>query len=217
MIPEAIKRLITPSDGIFYVLFNTGAVTVVKMTDCLYKIVHEDEPGSDKWTAYLQEMKLFYGESQENYRQTVKRLSKVFITPIDRESVHQLSVDLHNVARSIYIVPRSISWDAEHKPDSFSKHLGLLLKKSAAELQQMVEDIGTPKRRFVMKHAKELIAIKREMEIAYDQALKSLYESKASPSQFLRRLDAYNALREVGDYCCKAAHTAEGIVLTHVG
>ena len=68
-----------------------------------------------------------------------------------------------------------------------------------------------------MKHAKELIAIKREMEIAYDQALKSLYESKASPSQFLRRLDAYNALREVGDYCCKAAHTAEGIVLTHVG
>ena len=217
MISEAIKQLITPGDGVFYTLFNSGSVSVVKMTDCVFKMLHENEPGSDKRAVYLQEMKTFYRESQENYRQTVKRLSKVFITPIDRESVHQLSVDLHAVARSIYVVPRSIAWDAENKPDSCSKHLGELLKKAASELEQMVEDIGTPKRTFVMKHARELNAIKREMETTYDHALQSLYQSNVSPAQFIRRLDVYNALREVGDYCCNTAHTAEGIVLTHVG
>lgn len=187
------------------------------MTECLFKILHENEPDPDKWTAYHKEMKEFYGESQENFRQTVKRLSKVFITPIDRESVHQLSIDIHSVSRSIYLVPRAISWDAVHKPDPYSKHFGQLLKKSAAELQQMIAEIGTPKRRFVMKHAMELNAIKREMEIAYDKALQCLYQSNDSPAHFIRRLDAYNALRDVGNFCCNAAHTAEGIVLSHVG
>jgi uncharacterized protein Yka (UPF0111/DUF47 family) len=217
VIPEAIKQLITPSDGIFYVLFNTGAVSVVKMTECLNNILQENEPIPNKWTSYLQEMKLFYGDSQENYRQTVKRLSKVFITPIDREAVHQLSIDIYSVARSIYLVPRSIYWDAEHKPDTYSKHLGQLLKKSAGELEQMIAEIGTPKRRLVMKHAGEVNALKKEMEITYDQALQSLYQSNESPAHFIRRLYTYNALRDVGDYCRRTAHTAEGIVLTHVG
>ncbi len=217
MVPEAVKQLISPRDGIFYTLFNTGAASVVKMTDGLCKILQENEPGSDKWMAFLKEMKTFYGESQENYRQTVKRLSKVFITPIDREAVHQLSIDIYSVSRSIYLVPRTISWDAEHKPDSHSKHLVHLLKKSAGELEQMIAEIGTPKRRFVLKHAREVNAIRKEMEITYDRALKSLYQSNDSPANFIRRLDAYNALRDVGAYCCNTAYTAEGIVLTHVG
>lgn len=217
MIPLAIKQLISPGDEIFYAFFNTGSGLVVKMTDCLYKMLHEIDYSEEKKADYIREIKFLYSESQENYRQTVKRLSKVFITPIDRESVHQLTVDLHAVARSVFIVPRSIAWDTEQKPDFYSKLIGQLLKKTASELEQMVVDIGAPKRRFVLKHARELNAINREIETTYDHALQGLYKSNDSPAQFIRRLDAYNALREVGDYCCNAAHTAEGIVLTHVG
>jgi uncharacterized protein Yka (UPF0111/DUF47 family) len=217
VIPEAIRKLIIPGDEVFYALFNTGAVSVVKMMYCLNKIILETEHDSEKCSTYLQELKMHYGESRENYRQTVKRLSKVFITPIDRESVHQLSVDLHSIARSIYLVPRSISCDADYNPDSYIQQLGQFLKKSAVELEQMVDDIGTTKRNFVMQHAKELHSTKREMEIAYDHALQSLYQGTVKPAKFIGRLDVYNALRDVGNYYCNAAHTAEGIVLTQVG
>lgn len=173
VIPEAIKQLITPSDSVFYALFNTVAVSVVKMTKCFNKTLQQNDPGAYKSTAYLHEIKAFYGDSQENYRQSIKRLSKVFITPIDQESVQQLSIDIHSLARGIYLAPRSISWDAEHKPDFYSIHFGKLLKKSAAELKQMIEEIGTVKRRFVMKQTRELSAMKRVMEIAHGNEMQS--------------------------------------------
>jgi uncharacterized protein Yka (UPF0111/DUF47 family) len=217
VIPEAIRKLIIPGDEVFYALFNTGAISVVKMTRCLNDILLDIEPHSEKWTYSLQELKTYYGESRENYRQTVKRLSKVFITPIDRVQVHQLSVDLHSIARSIYLVPRSVLWDVDYSADTYIQMFGQLLTKASLELERMVDDIGSPKRNYVMKHSRELYILKREMEIAYDHALQSLYQNTFNPAKFTGRLDTYNSLKDVGDYCRNAAHTAEGIVLTQVG
>lgn len=217
MIPAAIKQLILPSDEVFYTLFNKGAALVVKMSDCLNEILNEIDFSEDKWSSALLEMKSLYEDSQQNYRHSVKRLSRVFITPIDRESVHQLAVDLHAVARTIYLVPRSLTRHKEHLPDEYAKYLGHLLIKSASELEKMVQDIGTTKRIFVMHHAKEIFAVKREMEITYDRALQNLYQENFSPAQFIRKLEAYNSIKEVGNLCRNTANTAEGIVLTHVG
>jgi uncharacterized protein Yka (UPF0111/DUF47 family) len=217
VIPESIRQLIAPRDDVFYAFFNTGALALVNMTDCLDRILLETEPTQEKWLAYIQEMRMLYGDSRENYKHTVKRLSKVFITPIDRESVHQFSVDLHAIARSIYLVPRTISWEAGNNPDSYVKYLGHLLNKSALEFELMAQDIGTTQRRLVMKQARKLTAIKREMEIAYDHALQSLFKNKDEPAKFIRKLDAYNAFIDAGNCFINAAQTAEGIVLTHVG
>lgn len=201
----------------FYAFFNTGSGLLMKMSDCLNKMLEESDFYGEKWSACTQDMKLYYAESQENYRHTVKRLSKVFITPLDRESIHQLSVDLHAVARIIYLVPRSMTRDKSDLPDIHIQKLSRCVSSLTAEMAKMVADIGTEKRLFVLQHSRNIYAIKREMDIAYDHALKKLYEDMDNPAQFIRKLEGYNALKEVSVFCRNAAHTAEGIVLTHVG
>ena len=216
MIAEALRRLISPGDELFYVLFNKGAEVAVNMTTCLSNLLNGSATDSETNDAYRREIRTLYAESQNHYREIVKRLSKVFITPIDREAVHELSTNLHAISRGLYLVPRYIPGDNLIN-DTHVKHLGHLIEKSVFELKQMVEEIGTPKRRFVMKHAQQLHAWRREMELTYDHALQGLYKEVDDPALFIRKIEAYNALREVGEYCQNAAHTAEGIVLTHVG
>lgn len=201
----------------FYAFFNTGARLVVKMSECLNKMLHETAFSDEKSADYIGEIKFLYSESQENYRQTVKRLSRVFITPIDRESIHQLSVDLHAVAHTIFLVPRSVSRHENQHQDIFLQQFGALVEKMAAELEQMIVDIGTTKRLYVMDHAKKIYSLKREMETLYDNALKNLYQNIEKPAQFIRILEGYTAIKEVCNFCRNTAHTAEGVVLTHVG
>lgn len=174
------------------------------------------DEGTEMNGSSRQEIKMLYAKSQNHYRETVKRLSRVFITPIDREAVHELSTNLHAISRSLYLVPRYIHRDNVMN-DTHIKHLSHLIEKCVFELKQMVEEIGTPRRRFVMKHAQQLHALRREMEITYDHALQGLYKNTVTPALFMQKIEAYNALLDVGEYCQNAAHTAEGIVLTHVG
>lgn len=216
VIAETLRRLIIPGDELFYLLFNRGAEVTVKMTSCLTTLLSATDMDSQINGASRQEIKSLYSESQNHYRETIKRLSKVFITPIDREAVHELSTNLHAISRGLYLVPRYIPHDNVIN-DTHTRHLGQLIEKSSIELKHMVEEIGTPKRRFVMKHAQQLHALRREIELTYDHALQGLYKNVDDPALFMRKIEAYNSLREVGEYCQNAAHTAEGIVLTHVG
>jgi hypothetical protein len=216
VVSEILRRLVTPGDEVFYTLFNEGADIAVKISSRLSDLLMAYDEGTEMNGSSRQEIKMLYAKSQNHYRETVKRLSRVFITPIDREAVHELSTNLHAISRSLYLVPRYIHRDNVMN-DTHIKHLSHLIEKCVFELKQMVEEIGTPRRRFVMKHAQQLHALRREMEITYDHALQGLYKNTVTPALFMQKIEAYNALLDVGECCQNAAHTAEGIVLTHVG
>ena len=171
----------------------------------------------DAKKALFDELKTLHAQQLENYRNTVQKLSKVFITPIDRESVHQISIDIHNAGRSIYTIARTLSWLDKHPADSHILLMGNLLLKSAEEMRSMVDDIGNAHRMLVMKHAQQLHRLRREMDAAYEHALQHLFERETAPDAFLRRFESYNAIRDAGEYCQQVAHAAENVVLTHVG
>ncbi len=215
MFLQSILSLIQPSDKLIYDRFQGQVELLNKMVSLLNKMIGSQE------VKELQELTIqirtHYFESLDWYRKNTAHLAKTFITPIDRESVHELYIKLHSSCRGIYLTSRSFSWMPASIKDKHLVHMGQLLLKGADELNRLVHSIGTTEKQDVMKHAIQMHTLRREMDLAYEQALQKLYEGENNPANFIRRQEMLSALRDAAETCQEIAHTGENIVLTHIG
>ena len=213
--PESIKNLIQPGDKLIYNRFNSQVLLLHEIAVLLNKMLNCDD--ADSLKEISGQIRQHYLSSAEAYRNNTAHLAKTFITPIDREAVHDLYIRLHAACRSLYLTSRSLSWLLMMAKDKYLIAMGQNLCKATEVLYELVHDIGCEGRRHVMKHAAQMHAIRREMDLTYDQALKKLYEEEAVPGKFIIRHEMLNALRDATEVCQEIAHTGENIVLTSMG
>jgi uncharacterized protein Yka (UPF0111/DUF47 family) len=212
---DSLKSLIQPGDKLIYQRFTFHAEilkSMVKLVNSML-VCHDEK--------YLMELntkvRTLYFESLNAYRTNTAHLAKTFITPIDREAVHELYIRLHSACRGVFFTSRSLTWVLFDSEDKQLIEMGGLLGRGADVLTQLIEQIGKPERVRVLQLAAEMHSIRREMDLTYEYALVKLFEEEKSPATFIRRQELFSALRDSLEVCQEIAHTGENIVLTHVG
>jgi uncharacterized protein Yka (UPF0111/DUF47 family) len=212
---ESLKKLIQPGDKLIYQRFNAqvqilkGAIVLLnRMLNC---------NNEEELKELAAEVRVLYLNSVDAYRINTAHLAKTFITPIDRESVHELYIRLHGACRGVYLTSRSLSWMLAEIKDKELVHMGQILLNGADELESLIYSVEAPGKYSLMKHALQMHGIRREMDMAYEQALKKLYEEEHNPAGFIIRHEIFSALRNATETCQEIAHTGENIYLTNVG
>ena len=215
MLLESLKKLIQPGDKLIYQRFNAqvqilkGAIVLLnRMLNC---------NNEDELKELAAEIRSLYLNSVDACRINTAHLAKTFITPFDRESVHELYLRLHGACRSVYLTSRSLSWMLAELNDKDLVIMGQILLNGGNTLEHLIHSVATPQKDSLMKHALQMHGIRREMDMAYDQALKKLYKEENHPAGFIKRHEMFSALRDATETCQEIAHTGENIYLTNVG
>src|SRR5437879_3312867 len=171
------------------------------------------EAPPDRRLAHIEALKRLEHEADQVTHEVVNRLDRTFITPLDREDIHQLATDLDDVmdvmdgaARRAQIFRLGASPEA-------GKRLTEVIERMAGVL---AEGLGRLKKGDdVMRVCVEAKKLEEEGDAIYHEALGRLFDTERDALEVIKWKEIYDNLERTLDESEDVANVLESITLKH--
>jgi uncharacterized protein Yka (UPF0111/DUF47 family) len=152
-------------------------------------------------------------ECDEISHEILRGIDRTFITPIDREDVHQLAVRLDDVIDLIDGTVRRLVLFKITKPTPVSRKLSETIVEITKE---MVEAVAALRRqKGVVEHCIRMKQLENQGDVAYHEAVASLFAEQIDPIEVIKWKDIYENMERCIDMAEAVAHVLESVVLKH--
>jgi predicted phosphate transport protein (TIGR00153 family) len=147
---------------------------------------------------------------------TMALLHKTFITPLEREDIHQLISKLDDIVDMIdAAAQRVVMYDIREKTPEFVS-LTEICGKSCELIQKVVSDLNNIKNPAeILKHCIEINRLENEADHLLRVGLARLFKDENDIKRLIKYKELYEVLEEVTDRCEDVANIVEGIVLEY--
>ena len=143
----------------------------------------------------------------------IQRLHRTFVTPLDREDIHDLARSLDDVMDAIddsAAVVRLYSIERV-RPDA--RELARVIKASTDEMVKALKALE--RRKGVAEPAVEINRLENEADRVHYAAVRRLFEEERDPITIMKWKEILDFLEESTDRCEDVANVVEGIVVKH--
>lgn len=208
MFRQWIQNFMNPRQDIFYSLLIQQAEYMVEATGMVLEYLEEPGKKRRKQTRQIE-------KDADNVRhQLVAELRRTFVTPIDREDIHQLSRSLDNVVDYAYTTTEQMEV-FEIKPNGSLNKLATMMQEGAVNLYQGMLNLqkNPEKANACANRAKK---IETEVEIFYRKVLAELFVPPADMQgvmDILKLREVYRHLSNTADRIDEAANNLSDIVV----
>ena len=159
------------------------------------------------------EVKRLEHECDEISHEILRSIDQSFITPIDREDIHQLAVRLDDVIDLIDGTVRRLVLFQIDAPTPVSARLSQLVVRSATELVEAVSKLR--KNKGVMEHCIQIKKLENEGDAVYGEAIASLFRGQPNAVELIKWKEIYDTMERCMDSAVVVAHVLESVVLKH--
>jgi predicted phosphate transport protein (TIGR00153 family) len=163
--------------------------------------------------AAADQIKRLEHECDEISHNILRGIDRTFITPIDREDIHQLAVRLDDVIDLVDGTIRRVLLFKITKPTELSKKLSAIIVQACREMVDAVADLR--KQKGVIEHCIRIKQFENEGDVAYREAVASLFSGSIEAIEVIKWKDVYDNLERTIDQCAGVAHVLESVVLKH--
>lgn len=202
----------TPKDKKFFPLFEKLSMNLITMSTTLNALLNA--PGGERRTALVNEIEQLEQVSDDLTRDTLRELGLNFITPFDREDIHNLVTHIADAAGFIHNTAKKI---AIYKVKTITPEmikLGDLIQKGAEEIDTAIKELQDVRSHTLM--AESIVKINNlesEADLIYDLALNKLFEEEQDPIQLIKYKDLLTLLEIATDKCEDVANVLETIMI----
>jgi len=199
-----------PHSTDFYDLFERSAAKAVEGAQLLEALIKSFDDVSLK----AKRIKDVEHEGDLITHETIEKLNKTFVTPLDREDIHSLISSLDDILDFIEATSERLSLYnvKDIRPDAAI--LVDILVQSTREVQRAVGMLRHLKGGdSVLKHCTEIDRLENESDFASRSAIAKLFEPNANPLDVIKWKEIYDCIENAVDRCEDAANVIEGIVL----
>lgn len=209
---SAFFRLFQPKDKVFYSLFERVSDNLLAMSKSMVEGMSSKENITE---AFFKKMEDYEHANDKLTHNIFIELGKNFITPFDREDIHQLTASLDDIADFMY---SSVKYTLLYKSPylksfaTFSKYID----DSVVELQKAIynlRDFKKPKE--VLKSCVEINRIENVADDLFSNEMESLFESKMEVIEIIKIKNIIEYLEDVTDKCEDAANIIESILVKY--
>lgn len=142
-----------------------------------------------------------------------QRLATTFVTPFDRDDIHQLISRLDDILDYIEEVADTCVLYKIDRPTDAAGHQASIIVQQCQELVQALEKLHSF--RGVEQHWIEIHRLENEGDRIGRSAVADLFTNGGDPVNVIKWKDVYALLEEAIDACEDAANVIERIVVTH--
>jgi len=214
MVLESFFRLFKPRDRVFFYHFEASAANVLKMSEDLI-LMMATEPGSQR-NAILERLELQERANDDLTHTIFTDLARNFITPIDREDIHQLATSLDDVADFILASAKNIEMFHINKPDETCKELARLVHEGSRIVQLAVQSLrDLHKANTNIQFVVDINSMENEADSVYDKAIEHLFANEKDAIELIKWRDLYSTLELATDKCEDVANVIESIMLKY--
>jgi uncharacterized protein len=137
------------------------------------------------------------------------RIDKSFITPIDREDIHQLASRLDDVIDRLDGTARRVVMLHSNEVREPAKQMAHVIVRAADHIATAVMAIKTPAK--VSAQAAEIKKLEEEGDAIYHDAVGALFAGTPDPIEVIRWKEVYETLEIAIDLCMGVANAAQSI------
>ena len=143
----------------------------------------------------------------------IQRLNKTFVTPIDREDIHELAKTLDDVMDAIDNAAGLVPLYRIDKIRGGARELTHVIIKQTDAIRAAVEALEQKKG--VLEHAIEINRLENEADRIHKLAIGQLFDEEKDPIAVIKWKEIYDILEEATDRCEDCANVLESVVVKH--
>jgi uncharacterized protein len=143
----------------------------------------------------------------------IQRLHRTFVTPFDREDIHNLARSLDDVMDAIDASATVVRLYSIEKVRPDARELARVIQSSADEMVKALKALE--RRKGVAEAAVEINRLENEADRLHQTAVRRLFEEERDPIEIMKWKEIFDFLEESTDRCEDVANVVEGIVVKH--
>ncbi len=198
-----------PNDERFYDLFEGSVRKVVQGAVELEDLIKDFR----EVPVRANQIKDTEHEGDVIVHETIEMLHRTFITPLDREDIHNLITSLDDVLDYIEACAERLNLFKVGKTTDEARLLVGILVKAAKEVERAVFNLRQLKSDDIMKNCIEINRLENEGDFIGRTAVAKLFEGDPNPLDVIKWNGLYDTLENAIDRCEDVANVLEGIVL----
>jgi uncharacterized protein len=196
-----------PKEEDFFTLFSRQAALVRQSCDLLLEMMER----FDDLEARAKRLKDVEHEADLVAHELFERLNRTFITPIEREDIHDLGSGLDDVIDAVEAIGTRLVLFRIQRPTPEARQLAAILGKCGAQIERTVNHLKGFKN--LMSFAIEVHRLENEADTVSRQAVADLFDGTHDLLDVMRWKELYGRLEGAADKCEDVANTIEAIVL----
>jgi len=143
----------------------------------------------------------------------IQRLNRTFVTPLDREDIHELARSLDDVMDAIDAAATLVRLYRLEKVRFGARELARIITTSAEQVRLALDALEQSKG--VVVHAVEINRLENEADRVHQQAVMRLFDEERDPLIVIKWKEALDFLEDATDRCEDVANVLEGVVVKH--
>ena len=201
-------RWFLPREEKFFELFEQQSTNIVAAARVLAELTLDYTSAKTR----AQQIKDLEHAGDTLTHEMVRRLNTTFITPIDREDIHDLSSRMDDVLDLIDAVADRLLLYRISEPTRGSVEMARIIVAAAEETDRAVRCLRTLSP-FYHKHCIEVNRLENEADRLLRTQLAGLFEGHTDAIEVIKWKELYETMEAVTDRCEDVVNVIEGIVL----
>lgn len=208
----SIFKFLTPKDKKFFPLFEKNADLLVEAS-VLFNKMFLTSDASEKVSIIIK-IKEIEQNGDEATHKIFEELNKNFITPFDREDIHELASTMDNVLDFINSASQRIRY---YKPQNLGNEfieLSELILQSSKEIQKAVLELKNLKNTEKIKKACVRINdIENSADDIFYHSISKYYEFEKDPIELIKKKEILGAMEDATDRAEDVADVLKSILV----
>ncbi|HET7042797.1 MAG TPA: DUF47 family protein [Gemmatimonadales bacterium] len=201
-----------PRDERFFDLFTKVAELNFQAAQLLGDILKAD---NDRRLPLVEAMKRFEHSADEATHEVVARLDRSFITPLDREDIHELASRLDDILDLLDGTARRIQI---FQPGPAPQGAHLIAETIAKSCEELLKAVRMMEKAKPGEMLPALVVVKRleeDGDAVYHEWMGRLFEGHPDPLAVMKWKEIYDNLERTLDHCEDVANVLESIAIKH--
>jgi predicted phosphate transport protein (TIGR00153 family) len=201
-----LGRLI-PRDDEFFALFNQLAENLATSAKLLDDLFREPQKASEHCRA----IKDVEHKADLLTASITQRLDKSFVTPFDREDIHNVASSLDDVIDLIDGTARRFDMFHLRETRPAAQKLADIIVRAAAEIRTAVDGIKKPA--IIHRQVGVIKKLEEEGDAVYQEAVGALFAGSPGPLDVIKWKEMYDTLERTTDSCMGVAQALQSLSL----
>jgi hypothetical protein len=203
-----------PKEGKYFDLFNTHAELIAQggkaLTNLITALVEQPEQAE----RYAEEIDTLERKADAITHDTLSQLHTSFITPFDRDEIHQLINGMDDILDIMQDVAESMSLYDIHRVPQDAKAMAVITENCCLCIQSVVKLLHSMDNApAILKLCHEIDELESEADRSLRGSMSKIFREEPDAREVIKLKEIYELLESVTDRCKDVAGTIEAIVL----
>ena len=162
---------------------------------------------------FSEKMKELETKGDTYVHEVIKELNDAFITPIEREDILQLAMNMDDVLDGLEGAAALFEMYSITQADEFMLKFVEAIQGSVHEIDKAVELLSNKKLPQIREHAIKIKDLESKCDNILRQSIKHLFTVEKDPIRIIQYKEIYENLEDIADYCQTVANTLESIIM----